>query len=200
MALAVGAVLLCAPAPAGAAVSCQTGSVLQILLTAPSDQAVVSVSGGQVNVNSVPCQTTASTNVIQAVASSTNNRVLVVQPTDFVNSDTANEHGGAQEIEFFVTLNGGSSLALAFTFTSQAGGSIRLGNGGINPNATATEVSPDADIFLTDVAQVALFGTTGPDVFTAQGGTDGTGGPLAIPLTISDDGGSNQFSGGNART
>jgi hypothetical protein len=211
-AVAVGAVLLVAPPEASAATSCDyssTGKLLQVLIPASNDIAVLSVaSGGQIVVESanggptVTCTggtaTVTSTNAIQVFNQSgaQGNRVDIDGANAFVpgaSTETA-ENGGTPEIEIFVNLNGSGELRV---FTTSSGGFTRVGTNGINPNAVSTEDEPDADIFLTDVPlqNLLIAGGLGPDSLSAQGGL-GTGAPLTQGIRLEGGNGGGGIEGG----
>ena len=67
--------------------------------------------------------------------------------------------------------------------TDEAGGSVRIGDGGINPNATDFEVRPDVDITVVSDSFVAGVGGPEMDRLGAQGGR-GTGNPLTSRVSL----------------
>jgi Ca2+-binding RTX toxin-like protein len=75
------------------------------------------------------------------------------------------------------------------------GSSIRRGAVGINPNATSSELAPDADIFPSGVETVDLFGGAGNDTIGAQGGA-GTGAALTERVGFEGGGGADALTGG----
>jgi Ca2+-binding RTX toxin-like protein len=202
---AVAAALFAAPAAAPAATSCDyssTGKFLEILMPAPGDTAVLSVSdppsanAGEIRLigttnTSVTCTggtpTVSNTGVISVVATGgSDNSVFVTGSDEFTPGpdpqDGSDNAGGTPEIEIFVNLNNGTNSFLRVD-TSPAGGEIRFGTDGINPNVPG-ESQPDADIFPSNVPKVIGQGLNGPNTLSAQGGA-GTGGPLSGAIVLS---------------
>ena len=95
-----------------------------------------------------------------------------------------------------MNLNGAPSGRLS---VRDAGGFIRWGAEGINPNATATENSPDADIFPLNVDNLDGNGGssagTSPATLGAQGGA-GTGAPLSQGIRLQGNNGIDHLTGG----
>ena len=79
--------------------------------------------------------------------------------------------------------------------TDEAGGSVRIGDLGINPNATDFEVVPDVDITVVSDSFVAGVGGPEMDRLGAQGGR-GTGNPLTSHVFLSGGAGPDELVGG----
>ena len=209
--VAVVAALLAAPAAAPAETSCLFAfGVVQVNLTAVGDRAALLVAtDGEIAVvgsnGQVLCSGSAgpprvsNTDVIQVRSSPqlSGNQVTILDANRFVPGKTGEgEGGGDREIEITVNLNNAPNSSLSVS-TDSAGGSLRFGSGGINPNATPVESVPDADISLTGVPSgaVSLFGNNGPDTLGAQGGA-GTGDARGDPVVLGGGGGSDSLTGG----
>ena len=106
------------------------------------------------------------------------------------------ENGGTAEIEIVVNLHDASFSLLS---VRSAGGSVRFGDSGINPNATASEAVPDADITAIGIGRLdGRNGTTAntlASVLNAQGGL-GAGGPLTSRIDLQGNGGPDELVGG----
>jgi Ca2+-binding RTX toxin-like protein len=209
--VAVAAALLTAPATAPAETSCLFAfGVVQVNLTAVGDRAALLVAtDGEIAVvgsnGQVLCSGSAgpprvsNTDVIQVRSSPqlSGNQVTILDANRFVPGKTGEgEGGGDREIEITVNLNNAPNSSLSVS-TDSAGGSLRFGSGGINPNATPVESVPDADISLTGVpaGALSLLGGNGPDTLGAQGGA-GTGDARGDPVVLGGGGGSDLLTGG----
>lgn len=205
--------LLAAPGAAPAATSCafngSTGFLtvelaaandLAQLIVAPNAEIVVGSHQGQVpcpGAGGPPAANTTDSILIANRPGATGTAVQIVGASRF-GPGVSGEGGGTREIEIFVNLNNepGSQL-----FVEDDNATIRFGTQGINPNAFAFEVAPDADIFYAGVRGLVGLGdpdpnNTGPDVLDAQGGA-GTGGPLADPVFLAGNGGADILTGGD---
>jgi hypothetical protein len=210
--LAALAMLLGAPRPAPAAVTCEFSSgVLFVDLGASSDLAQVSVSGANIVVRDLfglkACTGTAPTVNNTAALSIFNhpgfngNTVIVETAGAFAPGpaiqDGSDNAGGTPEIEIFVNLNSAPNGLLS---VRGQGGNIRFGGFGINPNASATEVQPDVDITPLNVSR--LDGRAGssasatPATLGAQGGA-GTGPPLTQGIDLQGNNGADNLTGGD---
>lgn len=196
-ALAPLCVLLAAPSAAPAATTCDFGGgLLEVQLPASDDRASLVVLGtGEILVSGavdpVACTgvggppSVTNTNVISVSNAPTanGNAVDIIAPSRFAPGASAvGENGGTAEIEISVNLNdrpGSELLVVGVTNVP-----IRFGSSGINTNATPDEVQPDADIFPTNVPELAgAAGAVMPGVLSAQGGA-GTGSALTAPITF----------------
>jgi Ca2+-binding RTX toxin-like protein len=202
--------MLAAPAAAPAAMSCTFASgLLDVTLSEANDNGGVIVAGnGQIGVlrSGIPigcagaAPTIANTNDIQAhnVLGATGTWFTIHGPVRFgPGASSADENGGDSEIEFHVNLNNQPGSRLMLTPVDASGEVIRLGSGGINPNALPGEAQPDADIFLDNMQNAVLvaLGSAGPDRLDAQGGA-GTGGALTGPARLSGGEGVDGLTGG----
>lgn len=201
----VAAALLVAPATAPAATTCDYASqVLQVDLGASGDQALLTVvAGGEIEVRQtggtvVACTggppTTTNTNAISVFnhPGLINHSITISGAGDFAPGATAET--GDDEIEIFPTLNDASGSTLQVV-AAAAGNAIRFGDAGINPNATAGEGTPDADIFPAGVLDMRGFGGDGADTLSAQGGA-GTGNALTDPILLQGSQGTDVVTGG----
>ncbi len=109
----------------------------------------------------------------------------------------ADESGGSPEIEFFVDLKDDPESSVIVE-TDEAGGSVRIGDLGINPNATDFEVRPDVDITVVSDSFVAVVGGPEMDRLGAQGGR-GTGNPLTSRVSLFGGAGPDELVGGEGR-
>jgi hypothetical protein len=205
VAVVVGA-LLAAPAAAPAATSClfnQGAHQLFVDMTEPDDEAFLSVappgeivvggrSGQVLCTGATPVVT--STDMIFVVARPGAVGAVVRIDQAFRFGPGVEQELGTNEIEILVNLDNepGSRLVVA-----DDAATIRLGAGGINPNAFAAEVSPDADIFLVGVPDggVAIAGGPTRDLLGAQGGA-GTGGARTDRVLLQGLGGPDSLTGG----
>ena len=203
--LATATALLAAPGGAGAATTCElTGAVLDVTMSASGDSVTLGVDeigGAEILVlhnGVVTCAggtpTVSNTDAISVhnAPGGTNNDVQVNAASRFAPGKTAEP--GHDEIEIFVNLNNGAGSELRVN-TGSADGNMHLGTGGINTNATGSEVEPDADIISTAVPFLRVAGETGSDVISAQGGR-GTGGPLPMGIQLSGGAGNDTLIGG----
>ena len=204
--LAVIIALLAVPAGAPAATTCElpsTGSVLDVTLSAGNDTADLSVAAGEILVAGAGGPVTcagATPTVSNTDAISVHNTpglfdtdVTLVAPDTFAPGPT--DEPGDDEIEIFVNLNDSEESQLRIN-TPSAGGSIVLGAGGINPNATLGEDQPDADVIPNMVPAIVVNGSTGPDFISANG-ERGTGGPMQANVSLDGGGGVDNLSGGD---
>jgi Ca2+-binding RTX toxin-like protein len=201
--LAAVIALLAAPAGAAAATTCELASgVLDVTMSAGNDTTEMSVASGQILVfgagGPVTCAGAAPT-VTNTNAISVHNApglfdtdVTIHQPNTFAPGLIA--EAGDDEIEIFVNLNDSEASELRIN-PPVAGGTIFLGTGGINPNATSGEDQPDADIVPNMAPMVVVNGNSGPDFISAQGGR-GTGGPVTDNISLHGGGGSDNLQGG----
>ncbi len=202
--LALIVALLAVPAGAPAATTCElTASVLDVTLSAGNDTANLSVAAGEILVvgagGPVACAGTAPT-VSNTDAISVHNApglfdtdVTLIEPDTFAPGPT--DEPGDDEIEIFVNLNDSEESQLRIN-TPSAGGSIVLGAGGINPNATIGEDQPDADVIPNMVPAIVVNGRSGPDFISANG-ERGTGGPMQDNVSLDGGGGVDNLSGGD---
>ncbi|MGH2636376.1 MAG: calcium-binding protein [Actinomycetota bacterium] len=202
--IATAVALLVAPVGAAAATTCElTGAVLDVTMGANNDTAILGVgTADEITVGGSPgpltCQgatpTTADTDAISVhnQSGTIDNDVTINESSAFAPGPT--DEPGTNEIEIFVNLNNTLSSELRVG-TAVAGGSMRFGTGGINPNATLGEVEPDADIFLTDVPLLRGFGQSGPDFISARGSPE-TGAPLSAGIELSGGAGNDTLIGG----
>ena len=213
IAAAVAAAVLAAPAAAPAVTSCafddDAGGALDVELAAAGDVAYLSVApggeiiasgaGGQVFcTGGTPTVTTTSAIFVFNRPGATGTIVVIAGASRFGPGVTvADENGGSREIEIFVNLHDERDSKL-WVAAGEAGGSIRFGANGINPNAFPAELVPDADIFLRDVPDGALLGLggAGPDDLNAQGGA-GTGGALGDRVLLRGAAGADSLTGGS---
>src|ERR1044072_7778855 len=169
--LAVLIALLPVPGGRAAATTCElTASVLDVTLSAGNDTADLDAVAGEIRVvgagGPVACAGTTTT-VGNTEAISVHNTpglfdtdVTLVEPDTFAPGPT--DEPGDDEIEIFVNLNDSEESQLRIN-TPSAGGSIVLGAGGINPNATIGEDQPDADVIPNMVPAIVVNGSGGPD-------------------------------------
>jgi Ca2+-binding RTX toxin-like protein len=212
MPLAAVAVLLAVPAAAPATTSCEFAfGVLTVQLSESADFASLSVaSDGEIVVSSnagqalctgaagPPRVTNTDDVTVRNLPWSANNLVSIQEGSKFTpGASREGENGGDREIEIRVDLNNGRGSAVFVSTDQASGGSVRFGSGGVNPNATASEVTSDADIILINVPVGSLVGVggNGPDVLGAQGGA-GTGSPRADNVALSGGGGTDRLTGG----
>jgi Ca2+-binding RTX toxin-like protein len=211
----VACVLICGSllAPAAAsAVTCDRIGLALIVSMDANDLAGLTVSGGTIQVrdsgNLVTCSgatptvTTIGAILVSNSPGATTASVNIEDAGDFVpGAASTQEPGdvtGTPEIEIYVNLHDAGFSVLS---ARDRGGSVRFGQDGINPNATAGEVTPDADIIPIDVRTLeGRLGTAGnivdPGVLGAQGGA-GTGAPLIKGLDLLGNGGGDQLTGGD---
>ena len=209
--VAATAALLTAPATAPAETSCLFAfGVVQVDLTAAGDRAdlrvamdgeitVVGSSGQAVCSGSAGPPRVTNTDVIQVRTSPGigPSQVRIFEAGRFTpGRNGEGEGGGDREIEVNVNLSNAPDSTLDVT-TDDAGGSIRFGAGGINPNATPGESVPDADIFVTQLPSPRLSGVggDGPDALGAQGGA-GTGDARSDRLFLDGGPGRDNLTGG----
>ena len=200
--------LLVAPGTAPAAVSCafnETTGFLTVELTAkddlvhlvvaPNAEIVVVANAGQVlctGTGGPPAANTTDSILVTGRPGATATTVSIDGASRF-GPGVSGEGGGTREIEIFVNLNDepGSQLVV-----SDDDATIRIGTDGINPNAFAAEVAPDADIFYAGVQRLVALGGAGADRLGAQGGA-GTGGPRTDHVLLSGMGGPDILTGGD---
>jgi len=195
-ALAPLCVLLASPAAVPAATTCDFGGgLLEVRLPASNDRAILRVLGtGEIQVSgsdsNVACTgvggppSVTNTNVISVYNAPTadTNAVDIVSPSRFApGASIVGENGGTPEIEISVNLNDRPNSELLVV--AGTGVPMRFGSSGINPNATAGEAQPDADILTDNIPE--LIGAAGPvqGILSAQGGA-GTGSALTDPITL----------------
>lgn len=209
-AAAVVAAVLVAPGTAPAAVSCAfneptgfltvdlsaTNDGVHLLVATNGEIVVVAVGGGQIactGAGGPPAASTTDSILVTSRPGAANTAVLIHEASRF-GPGVSNEGGGTREIEIFVNLNDEPGTQL---LVSDDNATIRLGSGGINPNAFAAEVVPDADIFPAGVRSLAAVGAEDrADTLGAQGGA-GTGDPLAAAVLLSGQGGADSLTGGD---
>jgi hypothetical protein len=209
-AAAVSAALLVAPGAAPAAVSCAfnqptgfltvdlsaTNDGVNLLVASNGEIVVVARGGGQVactGAGGPPANTSTDSILVTGRPGAANTAVLIHDVSRF-GPGVSGEGGGTREIEIFVNLNDAPGTLL---LVSDENATIRLGSGGINPNAFAAEVLPDADIFAAGVRSLAAVGANDrADTLGAQGGA-GTGDPLASGVLLSGQSGADSLTGGD---
>lgn len=205
------AAALAATPPAVANVSCEFGGVvLNVKLSGPSARAVLTVApDGTIVVADAAENPSACTGVAPTVTNTA--AVSVVNEPGMSGTgvtirragrfgpgpSAADENGGSPEIEFFVNFRDDPDSIVAVE-TDAAGGSLRFGDRGINPNATDAEVLPDADITVVSASRLAGVGGPEADALGAQGGR-GTGNPLTSLVPMSGGAGPDVLVGGEGR-
>ena len=196
--VAVAAALLAAPATAPAETSCLFAfGVVQVNLTAVGDRADLLVAigwrdrrGGQQRpgalqrVRGTPAGDQHGRHPGAHLASARPQSGAIFEATASPRAGTARARVGATVRSSTVNLNNAPDSSLSVS-TDAAGGSIRFGTGGINPNATPVESVPDADIFVTQspAGELVGLGSDGPDTLGAQGGA-GTGDARGDPFFL----------------
>jgi Ca2+-binding RTX toxin-like protein len=209
--VALACAALAAVPSTAAAVTCDRVGAALIVSMDNNDIAGLGVSSGNIQVRGnsgqlVACSGTPAptvTNVGAILVSNqqgaTSGSVIIDDAGDFApgavvdGSDT----GGTSEIEIYVNLHDASYSNLSIR---DRGGSVRFGTSGINPNATPSEIAPDADIFPIGVKMLeGRLGTQAfPDsgVLGAQGGA-GTGDVLSSRIELLGNNGNDELTGGN---
>jgi Ca2+-binding RTX toxin-like protein len=191
---AAGLAALLLPSASGAAVTCgvSLGGTMEVNLDANRDAVQLTATDGKILVrdgfDEVACSgSTALTDVdivsveqIDGKKSRVTLNFLNVANAFAPGKTEAGGDGGAgtDEIEFEVEMGGGrDELALINTNRFVAG------DDGVNPNATLTEVTPDADIAFAGIDVVTADGAGGNDVMDFRGGSC-CGGPIDLPLFV----------------
>jgi RTX calcium-binding nonapeptide repeat (4 copies) len=210
--MAVVVALLAAPSAAPAATSCQFAfGVLRVEMSDSADRAILAVApdgeivvignGGQVTcagAANLPRVTNTDAILVRNVPGAANNFVSIQEATRFApGASREGENGGDREIEITVNLNDRPGSAVFVSTDEALGGSLRFGTDGVNPNATASEVAPDADVLLQNVPAGSLvgIGNNAADVLGAQGGA-GTGDARSDRVSLQAGGGADRLTGG----
>ena len=202
----IPALLLALPATASAATTCSFDSTmgwLEVDLPASNDKAILSVASPNIVVDNGeqaldcggPQVGTTRNIVVASEPEATDTRVEILGASSFA-PGIDDELGGDKEIEIFVHLSNSPGSRLTVSDHVPGGVTLRIGDVGINPNASDSEVMPDADIFPSvPEGRLLVTGGGGPDVLGAQGGA-GTGPPLPWPVTILAGDGDDRLAGG----
>ena len=210
-ALLVAAVILATTAgsaPAATTCSFKAAEHRLTIEIGNGDLANVSVVGGEIVVHKDPGPAVSCSGPVPAAANTDRVRIVDVSPAGSSSVHIidpfgfgpgfsgAGGDGGAKtkEIEFHVALGAGKADSL-YVGGSSGVDRIRLGKLGINPNAAASEVAPDADITHSGVEELGVGGGLGADTLDGQGGA-GTGAPFARPLRLDGMGGVDEINGG----
>ena len=210
LSLALGLVaVLAAGAPARAETNCAYSAAAKLLLVTVDDLddvGTLSVSpSGEILVTGNPAHpctgaggppTVTNTDAIEAVVSSSTAVLSIVGAGQFAPGASVGpaENGGTPEIEITVDVSGGGVVSV----TQSPGDPVRIGEAGVNPNASPNEVAPDADIFTAGGQPAGILGTDGDDVISAQGGL-GTGDPIDRVIGINARDGNDLIVGGDGQ-
>lgn len=190
----VGLALLAAPASAGAAPTCvynALGSQLLVELNNNGDEAQIERVGDDIKVfegsTEVVCDfgpaTVFTTDTVIVSQTGPKRGELVINHLNQENrfspgaSTAGNDAamGATREIEFVANLGPGRDRLNIINSVD-----LVAGDSGVNPNATSSEVAPDADVAYTGIDRFSVDGAGGDDLVDLSGGAC-CGGPIAVP-------------------
>lgn len=200
IAAAMTLALFLVPAGASASVTCgfdPDSKVVDVVLDAAGDVAIVGLQGDAVTVDGSPCGSamTTSTDLIRVRDTSADATTLAIDlgGGSFAPGAT-DEPGTSDEIEFDVDLGSGAGDEIR-VLGSGTGDAIVVGADGIQLDATETD-GIDADVAPLEGAEsIRLSGGGGNDELRADGGA-GTGAAAVLATAILGDSGADTLASG----